>query len=61
MLTRCTRGFRLKANDQISQISLIDHIRNLVGIKLYFTTFMFNSVDLTETVDLSEVETCVYE
>ncbi len=60
MLTRCTRGFRLKANDQISQISLIDHIRNMVGIKLYFT-IMFNSVDLTEIVDLSEVETCVYE
>ncbi len=26
MLTRCTRGFRLKANDQISLISLIDNI-----------------------------------
>ncbi len=30
-VTHCTRGFRLKANDQIS---LIDNIRNMVGIKL---------------------------
>ncbi len=35
---RCTRGFRLKANNQISQINLIDNIKNMVGIKLYFTT-----------------------
>ncbi len=38
ILTRCTRGFKLKVNDQISQISLIDNIRNMVGINLYFTT-----------------------
>ncbi len=38
MLMRCTRGFRLKVNNQISQISLIDNIKNMVGIKLYCTT-----------------------
>ncbi len=38
MLMRRTRGFRLKANNQIIQICLIDNIKNMVGIKLYFTT-----------------------
>ncbi len=32
---RCSRGSRLKANDQIS---LIDNIRNMVGIKFYLIT-----------------------
>ncbi len=35
---RCSRGYRLKANDQISPISLIDNIRNMVGIKFYLIT-----------------------
>ncbi len=35
---RCSRGYRLKANDQISQISLIENIRNMVGIKFYLIT-----------------------
>ncbi len=38
MLMRCTRGFRLKENNQMSHISLIDNIKNMVGIKFYFTT-----------------------
>ncbi len=38
MLTRCTCGFRLKAKNLISQINLVNNIRNMVGIKLYFTT-----------------------
>ncbi len=36
-LTGYTLGFRLKVKNQISQISLIGNIRNMVGIKLYFT------------------------
>ncbi len=34
MLMRCTRGFRLRVNNHISRISLIDNIKNMVGIKL---------------------------
>ncbi len=32
------RGFRLKANNQVRQISLIDNVRNMVGIMLNFNT-----------------------
>ena len=38
MQVHCTRGFKIKVNDQINQIRLIDNIRNMVGIKLYFIT-----------------------
>ncbi len=54
MLMRCTRGFRWKANDQISQISLIDNVRNMVGIKLYFTTYTTESESKIDIQQRSE-------